>query len=195
VAPVSAPYAGYLIEEASTISGKNSDEARSLSRLLSGAKGDVRKPADIRRLSAPSDALPASVEAVLGDEIFEPFLLLWTGIEEDRKKLAEAVNPSIVLPPYVIEERKQAFLKELTDSERIAAILPSFRRMIEDTAYLFHSLKQTDRFEGAIGILNEPRLGKTALRYFVQKTLDDLEKKEKAQKPEILIDPQTLSRR
>ncbi len=195
IAPISTPYAGYLVEEASATSGKDSDEARSLNRLLAGAKGEVRKPSDILRLPAPSDIASAPVETIIGDEVFEPFLLTWTGMEEDEKKLAEVANPSIVVPPYVIEERRQAFLTELIDTERITAALPPFKRMLEDTAYLFHSLGQFDRFKGTVEMLGEPQTVKTALRHFVRKTLDDLEKKEKAQKPDILFDPHSLPRR
>ena len=61
-------------------------------------------------------------------------------MEEDRKKLNEVINPTIVLPPYVIEERRQAFLNELVESERLAARLPQFKRMLEDYAYLFYCL-------------------------------------------------------
>lgn len=195
VAPVSPSYAGYLIEEAARTSGKESEETRSLHHLLHDAKGEVRKPADIYRLHAPSGLQAAPTASILSDEIFEPFLLSWSGMEEDRTKLTEAVNPSIVLPPHVIQERREAFLKELVENERVASRKGALTRMLEDTAYLFYGLEQFAHYKGLVEILQSPQSTTAALVYFVQKTLSDLDKKVQQQQPEVIIDPHSLIKR
>jgi hypothetical protein len=195
VSGVSAPYAGYLLEEASAISGKEQDEVRRLNHLLSGIKDVVRRPSDLYLLATPTGVSPASLGAVLGDPIFEPFLLQWTGMDDDRKRLDEVVNPLIVLPPYVIQERREAFLKELGGSERILSRMSPFKRMLEDSAYLFHSLQQFDRYRGLTDILKEPGTIENSLLHFVRRTLDDLEKKAEQQRPDVLVDPHSLVRR
>jgi hypothetical protein len=196
VAPISAPYAGYLIEEASRISGKELEEARSLAHLLHSPKGAVRRPEDIYRLPAPSDSIPSSMASVLGDEMFETFLPAWSGMEEDRKRMSEATNPSIVLPPHLIQERREAFLKELFKDERVASKAGSLKRMFEDTAYLFYSLNQFDHYKGLLAILEDPQAMVAALVYFVQKTLSDLDRKaQQQQAPGVLVDPHSLIRK
>ena len=104
---ISPPFAGYLVEEGARASGRQAEEARGINRMMSAVKGDVRKPEDIYLLDAHG-AAPAAFEDVLNDSMFEPFNLAWPGIEEDKKKLDEAVNSGIVLPQYVVEERRQA---------------------------------------------------------------------------------------
>ena len=42
--------------------------------------------------------------------MLEPFILTWDSIEADKKEFDAVANPSIVVPPYVIEERRQTFL-------------------------------------------------------------------------------------
>jgi hypothetical protein len=195
VAPISAPYAGYLIEEAARTSGQEMEEARGLHHLLRNTKGEVERPADVYRLQAPSDTPASSTASILSDEIFEPFLLSWPGMEEDRNGLAEVVNPSIVLPPYVIQERREAFLKKLTEEERLMSRTVALRRMLEDTAYLFHGLGQFGHHKGLLEILKSPQSIITALVYFVQKTLSDLDRKAQQQQPEVSRDPHSLMKK
>lgn len=192
---ISAPYAGYLLEEASGISGKEPEETRSLSRLLSGAKGDVKRPSDIHHLVAPAGIPPISIESALDDEVFEPFLLQWSGMENDRKKLAEAVNPSLVLPPYVIQERREAFLRTVSASERVTSNTLPLRRMLEDTAYLFYCQKRFDRYRALIEAVTDPQSVEEVLLHFAGKTLDELTEKAQQQRAEVLVDPHSLVRR
>ena len=147
---ISAAYAGYLIEEASGLSGKEADDATSLHRMLLATKSDVRRPGDIYLQEGADTASEASAEAIFADGIFQPFSFRWPGMEEDRKKLNDVLNPTIVLPPYVLEERRQAFLNELVESERLASRLPQFRRMLEDYAYLFYCLENVDYYKGLL---------------------------------------------
>jgi len=194
LAPISPAYAGYLIEEASGLSGKEADEARRLRRMLSAAPGGVKKPGDIYLLETPDTASAASAEIVFGAEIFDRFSLRWPGMEEDRKKLDEAVNPAIILPPYAIEERRQAFLHELVESERLAASRPLFKRMLEDYAYLFYCLKKFDYYKGLLAELSAPEGVKGAFLRFAQKAFEAPEATDRPQ-PGVIVDPYSLVKR
>ncbi len=189
--PVSAAYAGYLIEEASGLSGRKADVAADLRRMLSATKGDVRKPGDIYLLPEADTASEVPAEAIFADEIFEPFALRWPGIEEDRKKLNDVLNPAIVLPPYMTEEKRQAFLNELAAGERLGARLPQFRRMLEDYAYLFYCLRRFDYYKGLLALIVEPAAVKSAFLRFVQKAFGKLEETDRPE-PGVIIDPHSL---
>ncbi len=191
---VSAAYAGYLIEEASGLSGREAEDAASLHRMLLATKGDVRKPADIYLLPGADAVSGASADTIFDEGIFGPFSLRWPGMEEDRKKLDDVLNPAIVLPPYVMEERRQAFLSELAGKEALAARLPHFRRMLEDYAYLFYCLGKFDLYKGLLVQLAEAAAVKEAFLRFVRKAFV---KPESAERPPegVIIDPKSLMRK
>jgi hypothetical protein len=191
---ISAAYAGYLIEEASGLSGKEAEEAASLHRMLPATKSDVGRPNDIYLLPGADAASEASAEAVFADAIFDPFSLGWPGMEEDLKKLNDVRNPTIVLPPYIVEERRQAFLNELVEEERLAARLPLFKRMLEDYAYLFYCLENFDCYKGLLAQLGEPAAVKRAFLRFVQEAFEEPEEADRPQDG-IIIDPHSLMRR
>lgn len=190
---ISAPYAGYVIEEASGLSGKESEEARSLKRFLNDMKGNVRKPQDISLLDVDAALRPEPFERIVTHHIFEPFLLRWSGLEEDQKRLNGVVNPSIIVPPYVIQERREAFLKELVENERVRAKIPFFKRMIEDYAYLFYCMEEFRNYKGLLEQLKDQERLITAFLYFVQKSFEKLEKKE--EQPGVLVDPYSLTKK
>ena len=194
LAAISPLYAGYVVEEAAVISGRELDDAKSLNRMLAAAKGDVRKPADIYLLAADSAAFPASAEAVLDDQMFQPFMLEWRGMDEDRKRLNDAINPAIVLPPSMIRERRAAFFRELVEKESIRAILPRLTRMLEDSAYLFYCLKKFDLYAGLVGLLKDQEGAIKAFIHFLERALGEMEKKEQ-QQPGVIVDPYSLVRR
>jgi hypothetical protein len=183
--PITPKYAIHLIEEASNLSGTHSDELRNLKSLMTGLKGPVQKPEDIYTLPVPQQTRPKSPEAILSDPVFEPFMLTWETIEADRKELDAVVNPSIVLPPYVIEERRQTFLKGLVETDKLQSAGRSLKRMLEDYAYLFHAMGELDTFKGLADGLPEDQFLQNALLFFVKKSL---EKKEDEQ-PGVLVDP------
>jgi hypothetical protein len=162
--------------------------------MLLATKDDVRRPNDIYLLKGADTVSEASAEAVFADEIFESFSLRWPGMEEDRKKLNDVLNPTIVLPPYVLEERRQAFLNDLVEKEGPAARLPQFRRMLEDYAYLFYCLENIDYYKGLIIQLGEPAAVKRAFLRFLQKAFG---KPEEADRPQegVIIDPRSLVKR
>ena len=185
---ISPPYAGYLVEEGARISGAEVEAARGIDRMISAAKGDVRRPEDIYLLDAQG-AAPARLEDILADPVFEPFSLEWPGIEEDRKKLEEAANPGIVLPPYIAEERKQAFLDALVAGDARAQRLPAFKRMLEDYAYLFYCLGKYDLYAGLAGRIGEEASVKQAFLHFIRKSFDRMKKEAQERLPGVIVDP------
>ncbi len=191
--PVSPPYAGFLLEEASVASGRHLDDASGVSRLLAASKEKVRKPPDVYLLEGRGSAGAASVETVLGSDVLEPFSLEWQGLDEDRTKLKDVTNPAIVLPPHILQERTEAFLKGLVEKEAVASRLPAFKRMLEDTAYLFHSLGEMSNYEALLDLLKDNEGVVKAFVYFLQKALRKTDEEER--EPGVIIDPHSLVRR
>jgi hypothetical protein len=183
--PIAPRYASYLIEEASNLSGTHTDELRNLKPLMTGLKGPVQKPEDIYTLPVSRETRPKSPQAILSDPVLEPFMLTWESIEADRKELEAVVNPSIVLPPYVVEERRQAFMNRLIQGDKLKAARRSLKRMLEDYAYLFYAAEEFDAFKGITEGLRDDKFLDDALLFFVKKPL---EKKEEEQ-PGVLVDP------
>ncbi len=184
--PISVPYAGYLMEEAAGLSGKNTEEARVLKRLAAEAKGDVRRPHDIYGLHTDEGLYPESLERILAHSIFEPFRLRWSGIEEDQKRLDEAINPSIVLPPYVVQERREAFLTKLIENDRIRSQAPLLKRMLEDYAYLFYCLGELRYYRGLVEQMKDDGAVPKVLLHFAMKSLEAQKKEEE---PGVIVDP------
>ncbi len=182
---ISPAYAGYLIDEASGLSGKYATELRDLRPLMAGLKGDVHTPDDVCTLPIPQETRPKSVEEILTDPLFEPLALTWDGIEEHKKEFEAAVNPSIVLPPYVVEERRQGFLKKFIEDEKMKPTARLLKRLLEDYAYLFYVLGELESFRGMVERLPDEQFLRDALLHFVKKSF---EKKEPEQQG-VLVNP------
>jgi hypothetical protein len=188
---VSAPYAAFVVEEEAERSGNEIEEARSLRHFMAMVKNDIRRPEDVYRLGEGTAVEPAGAD-ILGHEMFEPLLLEWPGMEDDAKKLDDGVNPSIVLPPQMIEERRRAFLDDLVASERLAPKAPVFKRMLEDYAYLLFANGEPVHYMALRDLLKDPAAVRAALLRFVQKSLD--KKKAPAERTPggLIVDPYTL---
>jgi len=106
-------------------------------------------------------------------------------LEADKKELDGVVNPSIVLPPYVVEERRQVFMKSLLEKDSIASQSRFMRRMLEDYAYLFHALGQLDMHRGILAGLSGDGLVQAALLRFVRKSME----KKEAEASGLLVNP------
>jgi hypothetical protein len=191
---ISPPFAGYLVEEGARVSGRQIEEAAGVNRMMSAVKGDVRKPEDIYVLDAQG-APPAAFEDVLNDSIFEPFNLEWPGIDEDKKKLDEAVNSGIVLPQYVVEERRQASLDALVAGGRLAGRIPGFKRMLEDYAYMLYCTKRYDLYAGLAGRIGNEASVRQALLHFAEKAFGKMKKEaEEGQMPGVIVDPYSVGK-
>jgi hypothetical protein len=183
--PISPRYASYLIDEASTLSGKFGDELKDLRPLMAGLKGEVQRPEDAAALNVPEGTSSRGVGAILANPMFESFTLTWDSMEQDKKDLESVLNPSIVLPPYVVEERRQAFLKDLITSEKLKPTVRLMKRLLQDYAYLFHAVSEFESFKGIVDRLSDEQFIQEALLFFMRKAL---EKKEE-EKPGVLVDP------
>jgi len=186
LAPIAPKYASFLLEEASAISGSHADDLRSLKPLMAGLKGPVQKPDDISNLPVPDETRSRSLQAILSDPMVEPFMLAWDSMESDKKELDGAINPSsIVLPPHVVEERRQAFVNDLVVSDKLRSALRLLKRLLQDYAYLFHAAQEFDAFKGIVDGLRDESFVRDALLFFVKKSF---EKKEE-EKEGVLVDP------
>ncbi len=185
LSPISPRYAAYLIDEASTLSGKFSDELKDLRPLITGLKGEIQRPEDITALKVPEGTSSRGIDAILANPMFESFTLTWDTMEQDKKDLESVLNPGIVLPPYVVEERRQAFLKDLTASEKFKPTARLMKRLLQDYAYLFHAVGEFESFRGIMDRLSDEQFLQGALFFFVRKAF---EKKEE-EKPGVLVDP------
>lgn len=175
---ISSRYAGYILEEESKRSGKYKEDISQLRRFSSHVQDSIRKPEDIYGLECPETAHSLDIEKILTHVIFEPFNLTWSSIEEDRKEYSSAGSSTIVLPPYMVEEKKQAFLQALLERDDFNAIVPSVKRMLEDYAYIFYSLKELPYYRGLTDCLHDPGAPLNVALHFLRKSLDTEEKKE-----------------
>lgn len=188
---VSPRYALYLIEEASTTSGKQTEEIKGLKRLATGLKGDIKTPADIYTLQPPLSGPEVSWQQVVSGASFEPFTLSWKGLEEDRKEFHSIVNPQIVLPPYVVEEKKTAYLKELAALDRMRPLQLHLSRMLEDYAYLFYCRGEYAGYAALVSVLQSTDTLDALMQFFLKKSLGQKEKEQQQQAPGLIVDPYT----
>jgi hypothetical protein len=185
VAEISPAYAGYLLDEASARSGKNKDDIRQLKKLIGPVKGTVQKPRDIYSLPIPEDTRPLPMERVLELPLFEAFGVTWKTVEEDRKTYNSTAGSAIVLPPHMLQEKKQSFLKELLEKEEVKSQIPLIGRLLEDYACIFHGLKQFAHYKGLIDYLADESAPKKSMEYFIRKSLAKSEEKQSG----LLVNP------
>lgn len=186
VAEVSPRYASYLMEEASGFSGRFLEEIKQMKIFSARLGGDVQKPGDIYGLPIPEDTEALSLERVLAQELFAPFVLTWDTVEEDKKQFNEiGGSSSIVLPPYMIEEKKQAFLEELLDRDKLKPSITGMKRLMEDYAYIFHCKGNFAAYKGLIDALGD---SDGPLRTFSILARQVLETREEKQ-PGLIVNP------
>lgn len=186
IVEISPRYASYLMEEASSLSGRYVEELKQMKSLSSRLGGPVQKPADIYALAVPNDTGVLSLEHILSRDIFEPFSVTWDTLEEDRKQFNDIGSPStIVLPPYMVEERRQELLRNLIENGKLSPNLPLMKRLVEDYAYIFHALGEFNAYKGLIEILHQPDGPNKIFSFFVKKALE--EKKE--HQPGLIVNP------
>lgn len=185
IAEISPAYADFLLGEASARSGKNKEDVRQFKKLIGPVKGAVQKPQDIYSLPIPESTLSLPMEKILEHPIFEPFTVTWKTVEEDKKTYNSTAGSSIVLPPYMVEEKKQAFIKDLLEMEELKSKIPWIRRFLEDYAYIFHGLNLFAHYKGLTDYLADERAPKKTVEHFVKKILEKSEEKQ----PGLLVNP------
>jgi hypothetical protein len=186
VVEVAPRYASYLIEEASSLSGRYVEEVKQMRVFSARLGGQVQKPLDIYNLEIPNDTEALPTERILSNELFEAFSNAWDTLEDDKKRFDEIGDSStIVLPPYMVEEKKQAFLKGLMENSNLKSDLPLMKRLMEDYAYIFHCLGEFNAYKGLMEMLKETDVPEKTLSFFVKKVLEQ----KKEQQPGLIVNP------
>ncbi len=187
----SPAYAVYLIEEGSRQSGKYRDEIKSLKSFVAGIPEGIHKPEEIHTLPIPDTTEAFTMEKIFTHVMFEPFFITWSSMEEDIKTYNSTGEGAIILPPYMAEEKKSEFFKELIERYDMKSALPSLKRMVEDYAYLFYCRKEFNYYKGLIEYLKNENAPDEALSYFLKKMLDTSKEKpqEKQQDGGLIINP------
>jgi len=186
IVEISPRYASYLMEEASSLSGRYIEELKQIKSLSTRLGGPVQKPVDIYALAIPDSTGVLSLERILSSELFEPFSVTWDTLEDDKKQFNDIGSPStIVLPPYMVEERRQELLKNLIENGKLSPNLPLMKRLVEDYAYIFHALGEFNVYKGLIEILHQPDGPYKIFAFFVKKALEQ----KKEHQPGLIVNP------
>lgn len=186
VVEVSPRYASYIMEEASAVSGRFVEEIKQL-KIFSSRLGDqIQKPGDIYNLETPEAMEALSLEHILAHEFFESFCLNWDTLEDDKKEFNEiGGSSSIVLPPYMVEEKKQAFLKGLLEGNKLKPSIPLIKRLMEDYAYIFHCKGNFAAYMGLIDTLRDPDGSSRTVSFLARKVFEEKEEKQ----PGLIVNP------
>lgn len=175
---ISPRYASYLLEEASTRSGKYKEEINHLKKFTTNIKGTLQKPGDIPNLPVPEATRSLPVEKILEHRIFKPFSLAWSTIEEDKKAYNSTGGSTIILPPYMVEQKRQTLIEKLLELDELKSKIPLIKRLLEDYAYIFHSLNEFSNYKGLIEHLQDTNGPQNILLYFIRKSLEIPEEKQ-----------------
>jgi hypothetical protein len=185
VAEISPAYALYLLDEASARSDKNKEDIRQLKKLIGPIKGTVQTARDIYSLSLPENTRSMPADKILEHPLFKALAVTWKTVDEDRKTYNSTAGSSIVLPPYMLEEKKQSFLKSIMEKEDVKSKIPLMKRLLEDYAYIFHGLSQFPQYKGLMDYLADERAQQKTMEYFVKNSIERSEEKQ----PGLLVNP------
>jgi hypothetical protein len=176
---ISPIYAVFLLEEGAARSGKHKEELSKLNQFIATITDNIRKPKDIYNLMIPETTQSLPLEKILQHSAFEPFFLEWKNLAEDKKTYNDiGGSAAIILPPYMVEEKKHAFIEKLLDSEEMKSKTPLIKRLLEDYAYILHGLKEFSYYKGLMECLQDKDTPHNALTYFLKKVLDKSEVKQ-----------------
>ncbi|MCX5813017.1 MAG: hypothetical protein NT178_10795 [Proteobacteria bacterium] len=176
---ISPVYAGYLLEEAAARSGKHKEEINKLNQFIATITNNIRKPKDIYNLIIPETTRSLPIEKILQHPVFEPFSLDWKNLKEDKKTYNNIGGGSaIILPPYMVEEKKHAFIAKLLESEELKSKIPLIKRLLEDYAYIFHGLNEFPYYKGLTECLQDKDVSQNVLTHFTKKVFDKSEVKQ-----------------
>ncbi len=185
---VSPTYAAYIVEEGARMSGRFTDAVNSLRSFAAHITDTVNRPEHIYSLPVKDDIPAAGMKEALSHPIFTPFNLTWENIDEDRKHFSSQSGSSIVLPQHMIEEKKTAFVAQLTEHDHIRSQIPNLRRMLEDYAYLLYKMGDHTRYRGIISFLHSDDLFKQAISFFIRKALE-IPQDKKAAPAGLIVNP------
>jgi len=193
-AEISPLYGAYLIGEGDRVSHKYSEDVKQLMHFVSSLKDPVQTPEDVYNLKIPGTFEPLPYGGVLIHEIFAPLNIVWETLEEDRKRMAGFGESALLIPPHMVEEKREDFLKTLIESEPLKAKIPVLKRVLEDYAYIFYQIERFDCFQGALDLLKSDRGLFDVLSFFVRKSLGPVTQTENMQ-PGLIVNPYEQIRR
>ena len=183
---ISPRYASLLIEEASVASGRFVEEVRQIRPFNARLTKGVQKAADIYDLAVPENINAVSPETIFTHDIFSPFKVTWPTADDDRKEYVGLGGSTIVLPQYMVEEKRQEFVRALISREPLASYIPRMKRLMEDYAYLFHGMNNFPYCKGLTEYLKGTDAPQETLSRFVMRTLS---KQEEKPQDGLIVDP------
>lgn len=189
ISEISPPYAAFIVEEGSKISGKFSDAVVSLKNFVAHLKNPVHKPEDIYGLPVMKGTHPAGRDDILKHSLFIPFSPAWDTMEEDRKEYLSGGGSAIVLPPHMERERKDSFVKTLLSRPDLAWLTLRMKRLLEDYAYFFYLMQDYPRYRGTIDILRSAGGVADITAFFVTKSLEASPEQKPAPSSGLIVNP------
>lgn len=169
---ISPAYAAFIVEEGANRSGRFTDGIKPLKSFAARLKDTVHRPEDIYYLKVPDQDEHTSMEDVLNHPMFKPFFLNWEKAGEDKKEYGGESGTTIVLPGHIIEEKRSAFIANLSERSDIRSQEPFLKRMLEDYAYFFHAMGNYALYLGTIALIKNSRTFADVLAHFLRKTLE-----------------------
>lgn len=186
---ISPKYASYLIEEGDSISRRHTEDVRQLRQFTSTLKDEVQTPEDVYALKAPDDVEPLPAETILSSDLFVPFTLSWGTVDADRKTYSGLGSSTILLPAHMVKEKKLEFVENLISAGPLKSRIHATKRMLEDYAYIFHSLQRFEYFKGIIQMLGDEKGAIEALSFFIRRVLEVPTETEGQPQPGLILNP------
>ncbi|MBP6941749.1 MAG: hypothetical protein KBB65_08255 [Syntrophorhabdaceae bacterium] len=183
---ISPRYASFLIEEASIASGRFVEEMKQIKFFNSRLTKGVQKADDIYGLAVPENTNIVSPEAIFTHDLFASFKVTWATLDDDRKEYAGLGGSTIVLPQYMVEEKKREFVRALIAGDPLASYVPRMKRLMEDYAYLFHVMNNFSCYKGLTEYLKGTGSPQETLFRFVARSLEETEEKSQ---DGLIVDP------
>lgn len=174
---ISPRYASFLIEEASIASGRFVEEMKQIKFFNARLTKGVQKTGDIYGLAVPGSANIVSPEAIFTHDLFASFKVTWATLSDDRKEYTGLGGSTIVLPQYMVEEKKREFVRALIARDPLASYVPRMKRLMEDYAYLFHVMNNFSYYKGLTEYLKSTGSPQETLSRFVTRSLEEIEEK------------------
>ncbi|MCX8022927.1 MAG: hypothetical protein N2745_09165 [Syntrophorhabdaceae bacterium] len=182
---ISPAYGLYVLQEASSISGRKKGDIEAIKRRLGNIPSGVRRPEDIYHLEIPDSIYPYPLRKILEQDIFAPFFLKWSHLEEDEKEYNGTGASTLLLPPYMVEEKREGIVKRVMGYGEIQSRSSFFKRMLEDYAYLFYMRRDLSLYKGLIDTLSKEGGIEEGIEFFIRKSLS----KTGGEKQGIIVSP------
>lgn len=172
IAEAPANFTFRVLKEASNTSKRFIDEIRSLNGILKDNTMIFKTEFDLSNLPIPEDIAPLDVEDILKHAFFGLFRFKWDGIEVYKKAYMDISNPCIILPQYLLEEKKKAFFDSLLKKEDIMRLIPVLKTVFEVYAFIFHAYKEYAHYKGMVDYLKKDSSLTRAVLYLLEREFE-----------------------